>query len=115
MVRRLLAVVVGGALAVACASPTLPLPPPEVPTISQGDKDHVHLAAGCGGVQGGAIVVVENRNTSVANNQRVTATLASGCGAWSLDAFAHTGDVFDITQVSGGQSSQATTVQVPTL
>ena len=40
---------------VACASPTLPLPPPEAPTQTAGpDADHVKLSAACGGAEGGA-------------------------------------------------------------
>jgi hypothetical protein len=116
MVRRLLAVVpllASVALAVGCASPTLPLPPPEEPTIGAGtDADHVKLGVPCGGADPGAIIVVVNTNSSVPPDQAVSGSLVSACGAWDATIYAHTGDFLSITQEIGAQRSPPTLVQV---
>lgn len=97
----------------ACASPTLPLPPPMQPTVGMGsDANHVKLSSPCGGAEGGAIVVVENTNTSVANDQRVSGSVASTCGAWDANVYAHSGDVLQVTQEFGTQTSTPVVVQI---
>jgi hypothetical protein len=95
----------------ACATPTLPLPPPEAPTQAPGiDADHVELSADCGGAEGGALIVVLNQ--SVAPDLAVGGSEANACGAWDASIYAHSGDVLSITQQAGGVSSGSTTVQV---
>jgi hypothetical protein len=98
-------------LGVACASPTLPLPPPEAPTQMAGvDADHVKLTAGCGGAQGGALIIIVNEN--VAPDLAVGGSIANGCGAWDASVYAHTGDVLQITQEVDQSSSVPTIVNV---
>lgn len=114
MVRRVFAVVslvVAGVA--ACASPTLPLPPPAVPTIGPGsDADHVKLSSPCGGAEADVDVLVTNENTGLPTQDRVAATLSDSCGAWSLDVYAHKNDYVDVQQISGAQTSTAIRVQI---
>lgn len=115
MLRRLLAVGPVVALALACASPTLPLPPPEAPTVGSGiDADHVKLSAPCGGTEASALIVIVNTNGSVPNDEAVSGSRADGCGAWDAMVYAHAGDYLTITQEFGTTRSQPTTIQVPT-
>jgi hypothetical protein len=116
MLRRLLAigrsgvpafVAVALGLAFACASPTLPLPPPEVPSQTEGaDADHIVLSAGCGGAEGSAVIVILNENPALRGDQAVSGSLASPCGQWDAVVYAHTGDTLAITQESGDLTSQ---------
>ncbi len=112
MVRRVFAVVslvVGGAA--ACASPTLPLPPPAVPTIGPGPMaGQVHLASPCGGAEAGATVLVINNNEPSA--QRDAVTVSDNCGSWSLDAYANKGDYLPVQQIVGSEISSSVSVQV---
>jgi hypothetical protein len=127
MVRGLLAVLRRGSVAqlawqswlpclavvLGCASPTLPLPPPEDPTISPGaDADHVRLGVPCGGASPGAIIVIVNTNTTVPPDQAVSGALVTDCGAWDSIAYAHKGDFLTITQEIGTLRSQPAVVQV---
>jgi hypothetical protein len=94
--------------ALACASPTLPLPPPGYPSVGAGpDADHVVLASPCGGVQPWATVVIVNENTSLPSDERGTVSFADGCGAWSASVYAHAGDWLEVWQVSGTSMSDA--------
>ncbi|HEX3346456.1 MAG TPA: hypothetical protein VHS09_17850 [Polyangiaceae bacterium] len=114
MVRRILAVGVLGVLASACASPTLPLPPPEDPTVGTGpDADHVTLSVPCGGADPSALIVIVNQNGTVPDDQAVTGSIVSSCGSWDATPFAHSGDYLDITQEIGTQRSQPLVFQVP--
>jgi hypothetical protein len=116
MVRRVLAVLPGVFLALACASPTLPLPPPEEPTVLTGagsDANHVKLVVPCGGAQPGAVIVIINDNTTVPPDQAVSGSLVDSCGGWDANVFAHAGDFLTITQEIGIQRSQPAVVQVP--
>jgi len=113
MLRRPLAVGPFAALAIACASPTLPLPPPEEPTVSPGlDADHVILTVGCGGADTGALIVIVNTNTTVPGDEAVGGALVSDCGGWDATVFAHEGDFLDITQELGTERSQPLVLQV---
>jgi hypothetical protein len=101
--------------AVACESPTLPLPPPEAPMQTEGvDADHINLAAGCGGAEGGADIIIINETVEVSMPDNVgVVSLASTCGAWAAEnVLAHTGDMLAISQESGAQSSTATIYMV---
>jgi hypothetical protein len=114
MVRRILAVGILGTLAFACASPTLPLPPPEDPTVGPGpDADHVELSVPCGGADPNAIIVIVNESTTVPGDQAVSGAIVSDCGSWDAIAYAHSGDYLDITQEIGTERSQPLTFQVP--
>jgi hypothetical protein len=100
-------------LALACASPTLPLPPPELPTQTIGvDADHITLSAGCGGVESGAVVVIINENPDLAGDKAVSGTIASSCGQWDASVFAHSGDLLQVNQLSGTETSPDTLVKV---
>lgn len=103
-------------MALACASPTLPLPPPSTPSLARGvDADHVVLASACGGAEPNAIVVVQNTRTSVPGDQAISGARASGCGAWDAAVYAHAGDYLEIWQEFGTTVSPAITVAVPAL
>lgn len=113
MVRRLLAVVPAVVLALACASPTLPLPPPAAPELgSAPDADHVKLVAACGGAEPGSIIVIVNDAPNVPNDEAVSGARTDGCGAWDATVYAHAGDFLDITQQVGSQTSQTLIWQV---
>jgi len=116
MLRRVLAVapLVSLVLVLACASPTLPLPPPELPHVGMGaDADHVLLTATCGGAEGGATIIILNVSGSAPANDPGGLAVATSCGSWQAAVWAHKGDELTIYQDVGGQSSQTTTMQVP--
>jgi len=99
------------ALAVACASPTLPLPPPSAPMQEILDADHVRLVAGCGGAEGDALIAIRNDNSP--KDQAGVLSFANSCGAWdSPSVLARHGDVLFITQQFGLAVSPPTAVQV---
>lgn len=114
MGRRLLpaAVVVASlTLALACTSPTLPLPPPAAPTVSAVQNDVVHLAS-VEGVQPNALVLVVNQNPDVPRNKRVSGTIADERGSWELDVYGRTGDALDVSQEFDATRSPPVTVYV---
>ena len=119
MLRRQLAsaTILAAILVLACESPTLPLPPPELPSQEAGvDADHIVLIAQCGGAQPAAVIVIVNTNPAVSGEQAVTGSLANSCGAWEApNVYAHNGDVLEVTQEYGGvlSSAELVTVQVP--
>jgi hypothetical protein len=89
-----LAGVLGLASASSCLSPTLPLPPPEAPTLEAGsDADHVKLV--------------------VPGDLAVSGARADDCGAWDALVYAHSQDELDITQEFGETRSTPEVVQVP--
>ncbi len=101
--------------ALACESPTLPLPPPEAPIQAPGvDADHVKLTASCGGAQDGANIFIINQTLVAADagDQAVGGSIANGCGAWDATVLAHTGDLLAISQEEGTQASDATIYMV---
>ncbi len=101
------------ALVLSCASPTLPLPPPSLPSISPaGAPGEVHLTSERG-AEPNAIVIVYNRNPAVPRNQRVSGSQADERGTWDCDVVATPGDYLDITQEFGSTRSPPVTVQVP--
>jgi hypothetical protein len=101
------------AAALSCASPTLPLPPPLLPTQSAGpDANHIRLSAPCGGVEPDALVIILNENPSIAGDQAVGGSLANSCGQWDAVVYAHKNDVLQITQEQGTAASTPTIVQV---
>jgi len=113
MLRRLLAVGPLVAVSLACASPTLPLPPPEMPSEAPGpDADHIKLTAQCGGAQANAVIVIVNQNPAVPNDEAVSGSRADGCGAWDATVFAHAGDDLTVTEEVDGTESQPATVVV---
>ena len=100
------------ALACACVSPTIPLPPPELPTVSAATvPGYVHLL-GNRGARANAIVVVYNRNPSVPLDKRVGGAQANGEGTWECDVVATEGDILDVSQDVLGERSDSVTVEV---
>jgi hypothetical protein len=110
--RPLLACAAFAALGIGCASPTLPLPPPEIPSVAHVDADHVRLSSPCGGAADDAIVVVWNTNSNVPGDLAVGGAVASACGAWDTLIYAHPGDYLNVFQEVGNETSPPTTVQV---
>jgi hypothetical protein len=108
MLRRWPAAATFVALVLACASPTLPLPPPEAPEQEVVDATHVKLTAGCGGALQGAQIEVLNQTESDPNNSYGSPTWATDCGSWFVTVFARTNDRLQITQTYG------TTLSLPT-
>lgn len=97
----------------ACTSPTLPLPPPALPTISSGlSPDTFHLASTKGAIPNSLIVCV-NRNTAFTPGQRVSGTIADGDGTWELDVIGAFGDSLDVSQENGDERSAPVTVVLP--
>ena len=88
--RLALAGAVAGALAsagasTACVSPTLPLPPPEVPSVTQGSEPNRYvLSAGPGGAEPEAFIITFNLNPALARDQRVAGTQADELGRWRI-------------------------------
>lgn len=110
-IRVTLLVAIGVAV-FGCASPTLPLPPPLVPTISAGTEPNTWHLASEGGALPNAIVVVVNRNETLPRGDRVTGTIADERGSWEVTVVGQAGDFVDISQESGSTSSPMTTVQL---
>jgi hypothetical protein len=99
-------------VAVGCSSPTLPLPPPALPTISVGTTPNTFRLQSDRGALPNALIVAINRNESLPREQRVAATLADGAGSWELVVTAHTGDFVDVSQEDGATRSPSTTVEL---
>lgn len=102
MPRHLAAVLAFGplGLVLACASPTLPLPPPGIPAQQMVDADHISLTSDCGGVEASAYVKIVN--SSLPPGQVGDIVLATACGSWTAKSvFAHNGDTLLISQEIG--------------
>ena len=118
MLRRALAATPFVALAIACASPTLPLPPPEEVSVGAGlDADHVVLTGLCGGTPRNVFVVIINAggsNVPVPLDQAVGgARTDPTCGKWDSTVFAHSGDLLSVTYDEDEVVSQALLIGVP--
>ena len=110
---RTIAAAFGLVLACGCTAPTLPLPPPEEPSITASTmtgKVHLHSNQGAAG---NAIVIAFNTNPNVPREQRVTGTQADASGSWEMDVIATAGDALEISQQVGDKDSASITVQVP--
>jgi hypothetical protein len=112
MSRRLLAAATSVALVLACASPTLPLPPPEAPEQTVVDAQHVNLVGMCGGALPAATIQVENVTRSdPSTHAEFLGITASDCGSWEIDNYpAEAGDNLVVTQVYDNQVSLPTPV-----
>jgi hypothetical protein len=99
-------VLVGAALAVAgCLSPTLPLPPPNEPQVSQ-VSEGVYLLSG--GVPPRSEVYAYNARTSFIDGQ---ATDESGKYAFEIQAAP--GDSIELWYSKGAKDSQITRFEIP--
>jgi hypothetical protein len=97
---------------VACAAPTLPLPPPAIPTIDSGSTP-LTIRLSSGGAIANALIVVVNRNTNLPGNERVAGAIADASGNWSLEIRASSGDVLELTQEVDSAQSPPVTFVVP--
>jgi hypothetical protein len=99
-------------LALACTSPTLPLPPPSTPLISLGSTPGTYRLSSIQGAEPNALVVVVNRRETLPPSQRVTGTIADAVGSWELVVVASPGDLLDLSQDTGSTRSPSTTVPI---
>lgn len=100
------------AVALACTSPTLPLPPPALPTISAGTEPNTYRLSSVEGALPNALIVVVNRNEALPRDKRVDGTIADDRGSWEVTIFATPGDVLDIAQETGTTRSSSTQLTV---
>jgi hypothetical protein len=106
----LVALAIAGAF--ACASPTLPLPPPQIPIVSASTTaGYVHLASR-NGAEPNAIIIIVNQNPALANDRRVSGTQADANGTWDAEVPAATGDVLAVSETVGTDTSPSISVQV---
>jgi hypothetical protein len=103
-----------GVCGLGCVSPTLPLPPPETPLISQGSApNRFVLTGGKGSALPDAFIIAFNLSPSLPREQRVTGTQADEEGRWRIELFASPGDRVDLTQERGDTRSPALSVSIP--
>jgi hypothetical protein len=113
-IGRLWTLTIGLAVAtmVGCTSPTLPLPPPSLPTVTLGSEPGTfHLKSDRGALPN-ALIIVVNRNAALTSDQRVDGTIADAQGSWELDLKANAGDFVDVAQEDGSSRSSIVTVQL---
>ncbi len=102
------------AVALACNSPTLPLPPPAIPTVSASpEPGKVHLSSDKG-AEPNAIIVIINTNPNVTRDKNVGGATADDNGSWFTDVYATDGDVLDISQEFGTTKSAPIRIVVKT-
>lgn len=99
-------------VAAACASPTLPLPPPDAPSITTGAETGTFLLTSEHGASPGALILAINRNESLPPAQRVAGTFADDDGSWQLQVYAQVGDVLDLSQETPDAKSSTISVTV---
>lgn len=111
---RLRALLAAGVLACVCGcmSPTLPLPPPTLPSITIGAEPNTfHLRSERGALPN-ALIIVVNGNLSLSPHERVAGTIADEDGSWELDIRGFPGDLIDISQEEGTVRSPTTTTRL---
>lgn len=98
---------VGALLAVACYSPTLPLPPPGEPEISalQGATDRYRLT---GRVEPHAEVIARNRRTEL-----LVGEVTGGDAQYDFVVDGHEGDTMELWYVVGNDASPRTIFVLP--
>ena len=101
-------------LAIACESPTLPLPPPSTPYVStQGLPPGQVRLASPRGAEPNAVIVIYNTDPAIPLDHRVGGAQADSNGTWDAVVYASSGDVLDVSQQFGTASSPTTNVRVP--
>jgi hypothetical protein len=116
ILRRGLSIALAAALLVACAAPTLPLPPPAIPNTSFAGlpAGEVELIGAPGSVEPNAIVFTYNTDPQLAAKHRVGGSQALGDGSWQAVIFGKSGDVVEVSQQGvDGEWSPATDVTIP--
>jgi hypothetical protein len=109
--RRLLVLLLGGALVAACNSPSLPLPPPLTPgqsASSDGNPDKVRLT-GEGAISGSLLITY---NVGQPLDRRVTGTEVGTDGKWAIDIWAKKGDAVEIWQEVGTTRSGSVSITI---
>jgi hypothetical protein len=96
----------------ACESPTLPLPPPDLPGISKEASGEVKLTSRYGAAPN-AIIVTYNLDPDVPLDKRVGGAQADAFGSWDATITASSMDEIDITQEVGAASSIPLTITIP--
>ena len=94
-----------------CASPTLPLPPPAIPSVVVLEGGKVQMRS-VRGVEPNALVVLTNDRAGLTNAERAEAVFADDQGSWEETILASPGDVVEIVQEFGTSMSPPTTVQI---
>ena len=112
VVVRRLALALALVLAASCTSPTLPLPPPALPTVSVGSSPDSFRLRSDRGALPNALIVVINRNETLSRDERVDATLADVEGSWEIGIKGKVGDLVDVSQEDGTARSAPVTVQL---
>lgn len=107
-----LARVVAAAGLFACTTPTLPLPPPALPTVSVGETPNTFVLRSDKGALPNALIIVVSRNEALPRSDRVAGTLADGEGSWQLVVHGFANDLVDVSQESDTTRSPSTTVQL---
>ena len=108
--QRLLAFCACAALALACTSPTLPLPPPIAPSIATGQEPNTWKLTSQNGAQPNALIITVNRNETLPRGERVAGTIADEQGSWELEVLGTAGDVVDVSQEDGTTRSPSISV-----
>ena len=112
LLMRRLVLALCASIALACTSPTLPLPPPVAPSITTGAEPNTFRLSSENGSQPNALIIVVNRNESLSREDRVSGTIADENGTWALTIKGSVGDFVDIAQESNSSRSASTTVQL---
>lgn len=97
----------------ACTSPTLPLPPPSLPTITTGESAQAYHLKSDRGTIAHALVIAVNRDQTMKPEERVSGTIADENGSWEMDVLGKAGDVLDLSQESGATRSPSIDVTLP--
>ncbi len=101
-----------GALGAGCASPTLPLPPPALPSVLAGSMPGTFRVSSIKGAEPNALVLLINRNTTLKPNERITGTFADEEGSWDVELRASTGDIVEVSQEFGSLRSPPVSVTI---
>ncbi|MBP9114677.1 MAG: hypothetical protein KBF88_17805 [Polyangiaceae bacterium] len=101
----------GALISLSCASPTLPLPPPNTPDVSFESDSTVKLSSKEGALPE-ATVIIRNLDTSRPIGEQIEATLADERGNWTKVVKAKRGDILEITQEYRALLSPPTSFEV---
>ncbi len=113
VMRKLRRIVLVAAMAVfSCSSPTLPLPPPALPSIALGVEASTFVLKSDKGALPNALIIIVNRDTTLANEDRVSGTIADNVGSWQATVKGTAGDVVDIAQDDGSNRSPTVTADL---
>jgi hypothetical protein len=96
----------------SCTTPTLPLPPPALPTVSVGDAPNTFTLRSDKGALPNALIIAVNRNETLSRQDRVAGTFADGEGSWQLVIHGVANDIVDVSQESEATHSPSTSVQL---